>query len=181
MSSDLSAAQSWFIFCSSPSWLRCCWSLTPAGGLRSRMGVSPRAEARALIERRQESGIPVGAAAQRIAAVREHHEGGQVLVGGAQSISDPGAHRRPSGQNRSGIHLADRSHVVQPVRPAGTDDRHVIHVLGDVRVPVGHPHTALPVLFPLAAGRHQRVVRRCRGRSARACRSNRARACRRAW
>ena len=38
-------------------------------------------EPRPLIERRQESGIPVGAAAERIASVGEDHERRQVLVG----------------------------------------------------------------------------------------------------
>ena len=51
-----------------------------------------------------------------------HHESRQVLVGRAQSVCHPGAHRRPARQNRPGVHLAHRADVIQTVRPAGADD-----------------------------------------------------------
>ena len=48
--------------------------------------------------------------------------------------------------------------MVQPVSPAGADDGHVIHVLRNVRQPVGNPNAALAMLLERPFGWHQGVA-----------------------
>ena len=120
-----------------------------SGGARSRDRRAVVAELRALVGRGQKSGAPVLRAADDFAVVGQDHERGQVLVRGAQPVGDPRAQRRPAGEDRTRVHLADRADVVQPVRPAGADDGDVVDMLRDVRIPVGDPDAALPVLLPL--------------------------------
>ena len=78
---------------------------------------------RALIGRRQETGAPVFRPAEHFGGVGQDDEGRQVLVGRSQPVGDPRAHGRPARQNRSGVHLTDRSDVVQSVGPARVEHR----------------------------------------------------------
>ncbi len=82
------------------------------------------------------------------------------MIRGAEAVGGPRAQRWPAGENRTGVHLADRTNVIDAVRPAGPDDGHVVHMRAGVFVPVRDPHAALPPLFPDTAGRHQIVVLR---------------------
>ena len=128
------------------------------GRLQVEDGRVAAAELRALIDGGKKSGAPVIGPAQNIVIVGEHDVRGQILVRRAQAVRHPRAQRRPSRQNRSRVHLADGADVIQTVGPAGSDDRHLIHVLGDVLIPVGHPESALAVLFPGAPRGHQGIV-----------------------
>ena len=77
------------------------------------------AEQRALVSGGEESGAPVFPAAQHFAGVGQDNEGRQVLIGGAQSVSDPRAHataaRRESSRCSSGTQTR-RGSVHQPSR-----------------------------------------------------------------
>ena len=157
--------------CSRLSWLsrssrpRCCSAEIWAGGCRCGIGSGPGVDARALIDGRHEAGAPVAwPIVDRGGIVLHHHEGGQVLVLGAQAIGDPAAQRRPAAQDRAGVHLADAVGMVQPVGPAGANDGDVVDALGGVRQPIRHPDAALAMPGPAPRRRQDRRVKLTHGR-----------------
>ena len=116
-----------------------------------------REDRRALIGRGHESRSPIARSVDDFARiVFQHHERGQVLVLGAQSVGDPRPQRRTAAQDGPGIHLADAVGVIQAVGPAGTNHGDVVDALGRVRQPVADPGAGLTVLFPSAFAGHQR-------------------------
>ena len=85
-----------------------------------------RLQADALVDGRHERGPPVARAVDGAGAVVQDDEGRQVLVLGAEAVSDPAAQRRPAGDRRAGVHLADAAGVVDAVAPAGSEDGDVV-------------------------------------------------------
>ncbi len=130
----------------------------PGGRLQMQDRCIALPELRALISGFEEARAPVFRPAYRFFAIQQYYEGGEIPVCAAQSVSNPGAHGRASGQDGAGIHLAHRADVIQAVRPAGADNGHLVDVLGHVGIPVGHPHAALPVLLEGALRAEQGIV-----------------------
>src|SRR5262245_30704452 len=82
-------------------------------------GFGCRAEADPLVNGRHESLAPVARAAINLAiVVAQHSEGREILIFGAQTVTNPGAQRRPAAQNRAGVHLSKPVRVIQPLAPA---------------------------------------------------------------
>ena len=48
--------------------------------------------------------------------------------------------------------------MVEAVGPAGADNRKIVGMLRDVRIPVGNPKAALPMLRPFPTGWHDCVA-----------------------
>ena len=114
---------------------------------------------------RQEPGTPNLGAADRLLIIQENDERRQIPVGAAQAIGEPRAHRRPSRQNVARVHLRNGANVIQSVGPAGADDSQIVHVLRNIRIPIGNPKPALPMLFERSLRCHQRIVRRAHRRN----------------
>ena len=145
--------------CRNSSLLRSCASRHAGGRLQVQDRRVALAEQRALIRGRQKTGAVVLDAAQNLLVVLHDDEGRQVLIRAAQAVRHPGAHRRTAGQDLAGVHLADRAHVIDAVGLAGAKHGDVVHVLGDVRQPVGNPQAALAVLLERVARGIKPVMR----------------------
>src|SRR6185369_6764174 len=105
---------------------------------------------------------PLFGPADGIAVIEHHNERRKVSVGAAQTVIYPGAERGTAAQNRAAIHLGDSAEMVDAVGPTGSDDRHVVYVLRDVRVPVRNPKAALSMLLEGPLRGHQSVIRGAR-------------------
>src|SRR5215472_17814963 len=109
-------------------------------------------ELHALKSRRQKSGAPLLRAADRVAIVEHDDERGQVAVGAAQTVIHPSTQRGTTAQDRAAVHFRHTAEVVDAVGPAGADHGHLIDVLRDVRIPVRHPDSTLPMLLEGSLG-----------------------------
>src|SRR6185503_14031383 len=111
-------------------------ALLPVADARGRREVKNRravgAKPCAFKTRREKASAPILWAANRLRAIGHNNERGQVLIAGTQAVSAPRAKGRPSGKNVAGIHLADRTHVIETIRPTGANHAKVIRMLRGV-------------------------------------------------
>ena len=115
--------------------------------VRDRLGASLHAHT--LVDRRHESGSPVARPVDYLRrGVLQNDEGRQVGVLGPEPVGHPAAEGRTTGEDRSGVHLADAGRMVDAVGPAGADYRQLVGALRHLREPVGDPQARLPVLLP---------------------------------
>ena len=135
VSSGLSARRCRFRVSRRSSLPRCCSSPILSGRFQVQDRRTFVAELRALIRRGQESGAPVlGRRRERSLSSVRITKRGRFSIGGAESVGDPRAQRRPAGEDRAGVHLAHGADVIQPVGPAGAehaqDRRHAARCSG---------------------------------------------------
>ena len=130
----------------------------PAGRLRAagRVGevehrVLAAAELHALIAGRQESAAPEAVVERLVgpSAREQDDERRQVLVQAPQAVGDPGAHARPAGELRAGLHERDRRVVVDRLGLHRADDRDVVDDPRRVGQELAEPCAALAVLREL--------------------------------
>ena len=86
------------------------------------------AELDALIARRQEAAAPEAVVERLVGppAREQDDERRQVLVLAPQAVGDPGAHARPAGELRAGLHERDRRVVVDRLGVHRADDADVV-------------------------------------------------------
>ncbi len=106
-----------------------------------------RVDVSALENSRQETGLPVLRFLNRIAARTHHDETRQVLVLGAQTISDPGTHARPDQPRFAAVHQQQRRFVIGNVGVHRPNDRDVVHTFADAGKNLADFDAALAVLF----------------------------------
>ncbi len=112
-----------------------------------------------LIHRRQETGVPVLGAGTRLPiAVIQHHVRRQVGIGRAQGIDDPGAERRPTRVQVTGIELEDGDVVRGADRHARLDERQLVGVFRKVGQQVREIRAAFAVLLEGTAGRDPQLA-----------------------
>ena len=101
-----------------------------------------RADARALINRRQK-----GAAISLRAAERERRadrdEARQVFIFGAQAVEHPGAHARAHELGAAGMQLHESLGMIRDIRVHAAQHAQVIRMVGDLREQLGNPEAAL--------------------------------------
>ena len=106
-----------------------------------------------------EAGFPIRARPAAAIAIGQDDERWQVLILGAESVRRPATQARPAGQNRAGVHLADRADVIQPVGPARANDGQLVGAGRDVRQPVRDRNATLSGRAKDAPAGEQGVVR----------------------
>ena len=116
-----------------------------AVGVREvRHGVAARAEADALVRRRQEAAAPE-AREDRLPRIlaralrNEHDESRQIRVLAAEAVARPRAHARVAGQLVARVHEGDRGIVVDRLGGHALDDAEVVGDRLDVRQEIADP------------------------------------------
>ena len=123
--------------------------IDPRGILDEENGLRPVAERHSLVPSRQEAAVPQ-TGVQRgspFSPRQEHHELGQVFVGGSQRIRGPRSPRRPPQERRAREQRGHGRLVQHMIGLEGSDQRDVIGHLGDVGKKLGdvHPALAMPL------------------------------------
>src|SRR5207245_3642450 len=113
--------------------------------MQNRTGAA--AERRSLVRRRHEAGAPVACATRWFAGITHHHKTGQVLILAAQPVEHPRPHAGPAGEDAAGVHLADRTDVIQTIRPTGANYGQIIDAAGNVREPIADFDSRLAVFL----------------------------------
>src|SRR6185295_5701586 len=67
--------------------------------------------------------------------VLQHDKCGQVLIFGAEPVTDPRTQRWPPREDRASVHLADAGGMIEAIGPARADDCEIVDAFGDVRIP----------------------------------------------
>ena len=85
----------------------------------------------------------------------EHHEAGQVLVVGPQSVREPRPHRGACRLRLARVHHQQRGFVVRQVGVHRPDDTQLVDLLRDVRKQLAHVDARFAVFLELEGGPHQ--------------------------
>jgi len=102
----------------------------------------------ALIHGGQEAAAPETFSAAGIAAAAEQdHEAGQIFVFGAETVGDPGTHRRTPETGRAGIEEQLGGRVVELIGVHRLDDGDVVGDVLEVRQEFAHPRSRFAALL----------------------------------
>ena len=123
-----------------------------AGGISQvKDWLAAAAQGHALKRRGQKTAAPVHAAAAGTARTRlQDDEAGEVLRLATEAVGDPGAHARAAELAGARVHEKFRRRMIEELGGAGFDDRDIVDDAGGVGEKVGHPRSALAVLFEFA-------------------------------
>ena len=106
-----------------------------------------RVDVGALVDAGQKAGLPVLRFLNRIAAGAHGDEAGQILIFGAEAVSDPRAHAGADQPGFAAIHQQQRRLVVRHVGVHRADDADVVDAFGDVGKDLADFDAALAVFL----------------------------------
>ena len=147
----------------------------PAAGAADAVGIAQvehrifaRPELHALILRVQEAAAPQPGVERLIALPGrdQHDERRQIVVHRAEAVGEPGPHRRPAGDLRTGLEERDRRVVIDRLGVHRLDEAHIVDDLAMVRQQIAEPRARLAMLRELedrAGERNRRLLGRHAG------------------
>ena len=112
---------------------------------------------RALMHGREERAVPQRRAHRGRHIGAQHDVAGQVLVVAAETVGEPGAHRRPAHLDVPGVHHEHRRLVIRDVGVHRSNDADVIRATADVREELTHLQPALAVAREREGRLHERA------------------------